>query len=139
MIDQQYIEMCYKAKKHIEWFPINGHQYIPLEYIEPKDQPHYLPGGNVSTVDRLFQNCHKAVCVWILTPDDCRKILWNNLETAKNILEIFNTFIYTPIKGYGRPIDAINTIYGLWLALVMYEQDNLLWDGQNWRATNTSA
>ena len=137
MIDQQCIQMCYKARKHLAWFPIDGQLYIPEKFVNPENRPHYLPIGNVSTVDRLFQDCHKSVCVWILTPDDCRKRIWNNQETAKNMIEAFNSFIYSDCYNGKRPIDIITSIYGLWLGLVMFKE-NFVWDGKSWRSMNLS-
>lgn len=116
----EYVLQCEKAKEVQDlWHPHVGDQVYSY--------------GSRSIERVLGEIPIRYTKVWLPEQEDLQAML--QYETPLIMLQAFNDWLYRE-SGYGCVNGArFHSMQEFWLAFVMWERFNKVWDGKGWKAT----
>lgn len=116
-ISEKYIKMCGKA--YSKWFPQPGDYFCNKGEI-------YVYGVNPNQYESLLTEDD----IWLPRQDQLQKMIKNYFAGLFNIVNNFGLWVnakYT-FKIKQKYIRQFNSMEQLWLAFVMYEKHQKMWD-----------
>jgi len=143
---ETYIKMCEKAREiqavwHKQGKFISQQEardggckeavdyYIGLHLENGYDGSFYWDGGCVSCVDYEYESYYKETDVWLPRQDELQDMVIGEYYGLVSMMEQFYHWAIGELERSGFPKTSIEQ---LWLAFVMKENYNKVWDGENW-------
>ncbi len=118
------ILMCEEAEEiQRRWKPENGDCYI------------YKPTGNLGMVclDNPVFESETEHRIWLPRQDQLQGIyIGNNEDTLDRMFSLCNSFTDKSYISHWKPWHFFTSMEQLWLAFVMREKYNKVWDGKDW-------
>ena len=146
---ETYIKMCEKAEEiqhghkweYGDWFIAEFTHWIigDASFVYEPDKEglyHRLdkPGAILTQTEKYIDGYLGEKLIWLPRQDQLQEMLFNigNIFSPVNAIASMNDFIYYEnkrVKYRGLPFTSMEQ---LWLAFVMKEKYNKVWEGESW-------
>ena len=149
---ETYIKMCEKAEEiqpHLDDKDGVGGTWVSgyiLYHIAPMNQPHDKDGFYHITDEIAIRECEKcgtrteyiksSKAVWLPRQDQLQEMVKESLDSmCIKFHNLHANDYYDETSGFG----CFTSMEQLWLAFVMKERWNKVWNGENWVASKVKA
>ena len=124
MITKNYIKMCEKAEEiQKAWKPEKGDLYAVIVHGKPMEIVDIYIDGFPLLPEKFSPL--SALYIWLPTQEQLQEILWQDLDEYEYWISKLHDFILD------LPFEEM-TMNELWLAFVMHEKYNKVWNGKDW-------
>jgi len=128
---KEYILMCEKAVEIQKLFKFKEGDFYIDDMYRKKGFVEVSNGGWTAYEEKNFKG------VWLPRQDQLQGMVSNKLDLL-GMMQRFNAFCDLPHETNPeyRPLTIFISMEQLWLAFVMLEKFNKLWNGKEWIQTN---
>ena len=132
MVTQNYIKMCEKNEDLQEaWKPKKGDFYAVIVHGKPTDIIDIYINGFPLLPQRFVPL--SALYIWLPTQEQLQEMVKPTLEVDDfGLVEEFFDFVYGEDNQPNQIDSPIKSMEQFWLAFVMKEKYNKIWNGEKW-------